>query len=139
MLIKSILQAIDKNGLECGLHSNFDDAQLRYIIEDRLSSFSQTKFKVLKDGTIGVLPPGKHTSVSPDEKNVVLPPDESVAPDEKLDGLVPGQTISEPKKPQDEQKFIDSGIIIKDCFRNVTQQELEQVRNWIADFEKGNV
>jgi len=125
MMIKSIMQAVAKNGLECGTHSNFDQAQLKYILEEELNKFSTTKFEVRDDGTIEIRPPGH--SPAPDLKEL------SAAIEDEIQGTMPGEKIG---KPADKQKTVDSGIIIKDCFRNVARDELDQVRAWIADFEK---
>ena len=128
LLVKSIAEAISKNGLECGTHSNFDQAQMKYILEDELNKVSDSKFKVLDDGTIRLYPPGKTATSSQ--------LDTSVEPTVGISGLVPGQVISEPNRPVDKQKHVESGIIIKDCFKSVSQDELLQARAWIADFEK---
>jgi len=130
LMVKSIIEAIAKNGLECGTHSNFNQAQLKYILEEELNNRTKTKFEVREDGTIQVRPPGATGTSEPN------PPVEGIG----IPGTVPGETITEPSKPTDKQKFVESGIIIKDCFKSVSAEELTQARAWIADFEKrGNV
>jgi len=133
MLVRSIIQAVRKNGLECGTHSNFNEAQLKYILEEELNQFSTSKFKVLDDGTVVMRPPGYVPGAVAD-----VAPGAEVA--EEIPGAVPGVTIEEPSTPANEQNIVDSGIIIKDCFRNVSREEISQIQAWIADFEKrGNI
>ena len=140
MMVKSILQAISKNGLECGIHSNFSEAQMKYILEEELNRSSQasgsSKFRVNDDGTIEVLPPGR--IVKPDIKDLTEP-DKSIEADEassedSTSGPTPDQQVQTPTA--DEQKSVESGIIIRDCFKSVSYEEMAQVRKWIADFEK---
>jgi hypothetical protein len=126
MLIKSIITAVAKNGLECGTHSNFDQAQLKYILEEELNKFSSNKFRVLDDGTIEM-------SVGP-KLNVQDLSDQAEEQAETVPGLIPGQEITTPAAKQ--QQAVASGIVIKNCFRSVSQEELQQVRQWIADFEQ---
>jgi hypothetical protein len=142
MMVKSILQAISKNGLECGTHTNFNSAQLKYVVEEGLNKNSElsgsTKFKVSDDGTIEVFPPGRQTR--PDVEDLTDEEDQTDTTDtedssaQTTTGTTPDQII----KPTTtgKQKFAKSGIIIKDCFRNVSYEELAQVKKWIADFEK---
>ena len=132
-MVRSILSAISKNGLECGTHSNFDQAQLKYILEEELNRFSSAEFKVLDDGTITMLPPGHKPA--PDVADLSEQLEQELATEE-LPGPVPGESVSEPSRPVDQQKTVDSAIVIKDCFRDVTREEVDQVRAWIADFEK---
>jgi hypothetical protein len=136
MLIVAILQAVAKNGLECSSTStNFDQGQLKYILEEGLNKFSTTKFKVADDGTITILPAGR--SSSPDIQDFSNEIKQVV--DTGIDGTVPGQKITEPTAQASKQKVVESGIIIKDCFRNVTRDDLEKARAWIADFEKRGI
>ncbi len=130
MMVKSIIQAVAKNGLECGSHSNFDQGQMKYILEKELNKFSSSKFKVLDDGTIEMVLPGKGTTPSVEDLSDSI--QDAVA--ENIPGLIPGQAIGQPSAPK--QETISSRILIKNCFRSVTQEELQQVRDWIADFEK---
>ena len=116
---------------------------MKYILEEELNRSSDvsgsTKFKVNDDGTILLLPPGRTTL--PDVKNLTR--------NEKQDeqgievtgeisstsqGTTPEENIEVPVA--NKQNSSKSGIIIKDCFRNVGYEELAQVRKWIADFEK---
>lgn len=130
-MVKSIIQAIAKNGLECGTHTNFTPTQLKYILEDGLNKRTNTKFEVKPDGTIIVRPPGG-TSPSVSSNNTELPEIPAEIP-----GPVPGVVIQEPTT--DKQSYVESGIIIKDCFKSVSADELKQARAWIAEFEKGAV
>ena len=58
----------------------------------------------------------------------------TVTDEDSTVGTTPDQQISTPAV--DEQKSVESGIIIRDCFKSVSQEELVQVRKWIADFDK---
>jgi hypothetical protein len=136
MMVKSIMQAISKNGLECGTHSNFDPGQMKYILEKELNKRAEpagaSRFQVNDDGTIELLPPGRTTKpkvkdLTEDQQGVEI--DATI-----VVGTLPGETISEPDA--NEQKSVESGIIIKDCFKSVSYDELVHVREWIADFEK---
>lgn len=135
MMIKSIIQAISKNGLECGTHSNFDPQQMKYILEMELNRRAKpsgsSTFKVNDDGTIELLPPGRTTK--PDVQDLTED-DKGIEVGKIAVGPTPGEVVSEPAV--DEQKSVESGIIIRDCFRNVGAEELAQVREWIADLEK---
>ncbi len=132
LMVKSIIEAIAKNGLECGSHSNFTPAQLRYILEDELNDRTTTDFEVRPDGTIVVRPPASSQTPSDDTTG-----DSTTDEPTEIPGPIPGVTIEEPVT--DEQKSVDSGIIIKDCFKSVAADELVQARAWIAEFEKGAV
>jgi hypothetical protein len=149
LMVKSILEAIAKNGLQCGTHSNFNSAQMKYILEEELNQNSSSQFEVLEDGSIHVIPSGTnntstttitdHSTISGDDINQDGT-DSSSSQEDEIPGIIPGETISEPDKPADKQKFVESGIIIKHCFKSVSAEELSQARAWIADFEKrGNV
>jgi hypothetical protein len=113
-MIKAILEAVSKNGLECGTHSNFDRDQLKFILEEGLSRYTTTRFKVQPDGSILMTPLG--AAPSPETAEAV----------EQL----------EAPPVEGEQKYVESGIIIKDCLKDVSKDDLENVRSWIADFEK---
>lgn len=124
LMVKSIIQAMAKNGLECGTSNTLTAAQAKYILEEELNGMTDTEFEVQPDGTIIVRPPGM-TSTSPQQ----LPSSPTQIP-----GPVPGVVIEEPTT--DKQNYVESGIIIKDCFKSVSADELKQARAWIADFEK---
>jgi hypothetical protein len=127
LMVKSIIQAIAKNGLECGTHSQLTPAQLKYILEDELNGRTNTDFEVRPDGTIVVRPPGMTAPSDQPTDNLPETPAE-------IPGPVPGVVIEEPTT--DQQNYVESGIIIKDCFKSVSADELKQARTWIADFEK---
>jgi hypothetical protein len=129
LMVKSIIEAIAKNGLECGTHSNFNPAQLKYILEDELNGRTNTDFEVRPDGTIVVRPPT--TTWPSDQTEEDLPKEPGQIP-----GPLPGVVIEEPIPSGDKQNYVESGIIIKDCFKSISATELEQARAWIADFEK---
>jgi hypothetical protein len=139
MLVKAMIKAVSENGLECGTHTNFNPSQMKFILEGELNRHSATQFEVQDDGTVAVIPPGRQAGPDVQDHTPTLettPSGVEQVPEAVVPGTVPGETISAPKKPADKQKFVESGTIIKDCFKNVAQDELEQVRSWIADFEK---
>lgn len=120
LLVKSIIEAISKNGLECGKDTNYDASQMKYILEESLNKVSKNKFTVMQDGTIKMTLPGQDpVSVNTTDNNVVT----GSTPDSNI--------ITQPI----EQKTTKSGIIIKDCFKTISTDELSKVRSWIAEFE----
>jgi len=124
-VVKALIEAISKNGLKCGLDSNFDEGQLQYVLETAMNNISVTyQFQVNPDGDVIIRPP---------------------------DGPLQAETINlaqghldqagRPKgaeKLENEQKSVASGIIIKDCLKGVTDQDLSKVRQWIAEFERNS-
>lgn len=139
MMIKSIIEAVAKNGLKCGVNSNFDEGQLKFILEDGLNKFSDTQFKVLDDGSIQVTPPG--SKVPPTVKHDVgvgTAADQEAQSTKNIEGGVSTGVgdISDTAKANDiKQKSVESGIIIKNCLKDVTAEELSQVKGWIAEYE----
>jgi len=131
MMLKAILEAVSKNGLKCGVNSNFDEGQLKFILEDGLNKFSDTKFKVLDDGSIMVIPPG--TNIPPTVSEV------SDAFAETNKGTIDtgiGKIADTAKTDEVKQKTTESGIIIKNCLRDVAADELSKARDWIAEYER---
>jgi hypothetical protein len=139
MMVKAILQAISKNGLECGVHSNFSEAQMKYILEEELNKNSKksgsSTFRVNDDGTIEVLPPGQVIKPSVDNQTE---PDQGIeGGTPSIDtGTTPDEQINVPTA--DEQNSVESGIIIRDCFKSIGHDDLVEMRKWIADFERSN-
>lgn len=137
MLIKSLLETISKNGLQCGIHSNFDTPQMKYVLENSFNTFSSGyKFKMKDNGDIEVLPPGV---------NAVLPSVEDISSalnqqqaDKDAEATKTGDTTSPQAKlnEQTRQKTKESGIIVKNCLRDMTQEEVDQARQWISDYER---
>ena len=140
LMVKSMLEAIAKNGLECGTNTNYNEAQMRFILEEGLNQFSAYKFEVQEDGSIVMLQPGYDTLPSAEDlsSNIETQQQEKAIKEgkTKLIGTTPDQEISEPESSTDKQSYSPSGTIIKDCFKNVSQDELQEVRKWIIDFEK---
>ena len=116
--IKAIIEAMADNGLECGINSNFSPAQLQYITTKVLADQPGTnhQFKVQPNGEILFTKGGSAGSSS----------------------------ISTPREVKDNsgvdkkvrQKSTDSSIIIKSCFKDVSSDDLDKVRDWITDFEE---
>jgi len=133
-IIKAILEAWSKNGLECGLDTNFDTAQAKYILEDTLNKTSPTQFKVKENGDIEVIPPGrKPLPETTDDSELAEPTNES--------GIYAGPdigTVDDKAKAREvKQKSVQSGIIVKNCLKDVTKEDLSRATEWIAEFERG--
>jgi len=123
-IIKSIFTAMSQNGLKCGDNSNFDQDQLKFILEDGLNKYSPTKFKVLDNGDIKVIPAGSNTL--PDAQDL----SDQVAED------IENRNVAETTKTKEvKQKSIKSGIIVKNCLKDLTTEELNNARQWIAEYE----
>jgi hypothetical protein len=130
-MVKSILESISKNGLECGTNNNFGTVQMRDILEDGLNKFSQTKFKVADDGTITMYPAGKPVDIK-DLSNDIKKKIER----KPIDSGV-GQVEPKPNTEAEMRERVkESGIIIKSCLKDVSSEELAKVRSWISDFER---
>lgn len=131
MVIKSILQAISKNGLKCGTNSNFDIGQMKFILEDVLSNSGDTNFEVQDDGTIKLTKPievKNNTQGFTDNANA-----------DKNTGTVDtgiGKISDTAKTDEVKQSSVESGIIIKNCLKDLTADELSETRNWIAEYER---
>jgi len=137
LMIKSILEAISKNGLKCGINSNFDEGQMKFILEDTMGKFSATKFKVLPDGTINVISPDGKEAPSVAGISSALE-DLSQASKNTDTGINTGVgTVNDTAQTdQVKQKSIQSGIIVKNCLRDLTGQDLADTREWIAEYER---
>ena len=145
-MIKAIIEAVSKNGLTCGVNSNFNQGQLKFILEDGLNKFSDTKFKVLDDGSIRVTLPGTSeppsvnqvADVIAEAKTKTEAEAETEAKKNTEIGVKTGVGIVDDmtKTNQVKQKTTESGIIIKNCLRDVTADELTQAREWIAEYER---
>jgi len=129
-VIKAMIEAISKNGLECGENSNLDENQVKYILETSLPKYTKTRFKMLDNGDIAMLPPGRVASLESVPVRPSLESEKAIA-----GGTQPGQKIKESGTIK-EQDFVESGIIIKDCLKNISINDLDKVRDWIADFDK---
>ncbi|RLC00771.1 MAG: hypothetical protein DRH90_17705 [Deltaproteobacteria bacterium] len=120
--VKAIIQAVSQNGLECGVDTNFDPAQLKFITEQVLNKKVGTryKFEVQQDGTVAMKDPQASSLYSTAKAK------QEVGNQESLSG-------ADSKIRQDS---VDSSIIIKSCFKDISSDDLAKVRNWIADFEE---
>lgn len=141
-MIKAILEAVSKNGLQCGVNTNFDSAQLRFILEDVMSKISPYKFKANTDGTFQMILPstasgsaGQVTAAAGVDQQSDLAQQATVQ-----DSSVPDTSTPAPSNPASgsntEQKTAESGIIIKDCLKRVRSSDVNKVREWISDFER---
>lgn len=119
LIVKAILRSIKKNGLQCGNDSNYGPDQMRYILEEELNNDSSTRFSVNDDGTV--------TLQQSDSQNTPRTAKLSA-------GLTPDQTVNLEEPAVEEP--VSSGVIIKSCFKNLSDQELDNVKSWIADFAR---
>ncbi len=157
-IIKAIIEAISKNGLRCGTHSNLDSEQTKFILEEGLNKFSGTTFKVQPDGSIKVFPPGT-TASTPSIQDLS---DELTGLEEAYKESAPGgsKRTKEASTEQNEmgvdmgpgigtvddkakarklrQKSVQSGIVVKNCLKDVTTEELIKARAWISEFERSS-
>ena len=126
MMLKAIIEAIGKNGLQCGTHTNFDSGHLRFILEDIMSKNGPYKFEAQPDGSFIMKLPATA--------------DGSASGHENADGVnQPNNTQTASTKDNSAnngQNYLESGIIIKDCLKKVKESEVSKVREWIADFER---
>jgi hypothetical protein len=141
--LKSLIEAISKNGLECGTGSNFDEAQMKFIFENTLNKYTDTKFVVREDGDIEVIPPGViNIPETSDQGSTATTgtedtPSATEQTNEQIDlgaGVGPINTSSEDLPSQ--QKPVRSGIISKNCLKDLTAEQLSDARKWIAEYER---
>ena len=128
MMIKSIIEAVSKNGLKCGVNTNFDQDQLKFVLEEGFNKFSATKFKVLEDGSIRVTMP--NTNEVPTVEQVTKATQEASV----KTGV--GDVSVSAKTDEVKQKTVESGIIIKNCLQDVAADDLAETKKWIADYER---
>lgn len=122
-LIKAIIEAVSKNGLKCGNNTNFDQAQLKFVLEDGLNKYTGSKFEVKDDGSIVMLPP---SGKLPDAKDLS---EKAKQQQDAKSGVGPVEV------KEVTQKTTKSGIIIKNCLKDISTEEIQKVRSWIAEFE----
>lgn len=150
-IIKSILSAMSQNGLKCGSNSNFDQDQLKFILEEGLNKYSSTQFKVLDNGDIEVIPAGANTLPDAEDLSEQVAAD-IAARDAKAGvgagaktttndmGVTVGPDIgvvdNKVKTEEVKQKSIKSGIIVKNCLKDLTTEELNNAKQWIAEYER---
>ena len=133
ILIKSIIEASAKNGLNCGTSNNFDIEQMKYIFENSINKYTSTKFKVNDNGTIEILNPGTTDIVKVDDQSV--PSIEST--DQEATSINTGiGPVRVPTSSQVEQKAQKSGIIVKNCLKGLSKDQLADVQSWITDYER---
>ena len=128
-IIKAIINAINKNGLRCGADTNLDPAQVKYIVEGELNSFTDYEFSVQESGDISVLTPGQTSAAGSSNKS---PDVSSQRPEETVDSSV-GPIAVDAGEQQSSQL---SSIIVKSCFNATDAQDIENVTKWIAYFER---
>jgi hypothetical protein len=144
LIIKSILEAVSKNGLRCGQDSNFDIEQMRFIFENGLNKYSNSNFKVLDDGSIQVTPPGMDNIPDAEDlsNEIVRQQEEQASGDTsstKTGVINAGQDfgdVSLPTSGEVKQKAVKSGIIIKNCLKDLTSDQIDEAKAWIAEYER---
>lgn len=127
-IVKAIAEAIDENGLKCGIDNNYDPQQMKFILEQGLNKNNPgSTFTVNDDGTVTLTPTD---SASIPDTDI---PTDTTSEDPVTSTSVPGDSIN---PEQTEQLTTDSGIIIKDCFKSVSDSQLAEAQKWISDFER---
>jgi hypothetical protein len=123
-IIKAIIEAIAKNGLECGTESNYDQKQMKFILEQALNPKlpDGTKFTVKENGEVVLT-----------QKDIAKTIDNSKQQKDKEAKPFTGDKAND----KIEQEYVTTTI--KDCFRSVSKEELSKAREWISDFEKGGL
>jgi hypothetical protein len=136
MMVKALIEAIAKNGLECGTNNNFSPAQMKFVLENVLNETSPMyKFESQPDGSFKVLSKNDPSSTRPSTTdNSATAQATSTLGSQQVAGLTPGATLAVASS-FGEQKSVESGIIIKDCFKDTSKDDLAKVREWIKDFE----
>lgn len=147
-MIQAILEAISKNGLECGTGGNFNENQMKFILENSMNNFATNngnKFKVLDNGNIIY---GKESVVNKQDNSIKSTTDTSGAttsistqPENLINTISGDKEVFQVGTPSDtistesvSQKTTDL-IFIKNCFKSVSATDLNEVKKWIADFE----
>lgn len=122
-MIDAIIESISDNGLECGINSNFDEGQLKFILQNKMNDMitGNRQFEVKDDGSI-VLTYKKQAKVT----------DNSAKSDTNA------QKISNTGTPSDTitaEPIEQSSVVIRDCFKSVSKEELDKAKQWIAEFQ----
>jgi hypothetical protein len=141
-VLRAVMQAISRNGLECGLQSNFDEKQMKYILEIALNSISNTyQFAANPDGSISVVPPDGplHAETIEISQGEISKPTIATTGETPISTEVaaPGIPATSETGKAPEQESVSSGIIIKNCLKKVSSNDVDMVKQWIADFERG--
>ena len=137
ILIKAIIEAVNKNGLNCGTDSNFDEPQMKYILEDTLSKYTDTKFKVNEDGTITITMPGGDVISTTDNSSETSDSDTVTTDTTSTDSVDTGiGSVTIPTTTNIEQKAQKSGIIIKNCLRGLNLDQIKEVESWFIEYER---
>lgn len=134
-VIKAVLEAISKNGLKCGVNSNFDQGQMKFVLEGTLNQFSDTRFKVRDDGSIEITHPGTKETPGASKPGIQSSSDGDANTKQTKDGGI-DTGVGKVKTSDTEQKSVKSGIIIKNCLQDVNANELSQAKEWIAEYER---
>lgn len=122
-MIKAIINAVDKNGLECGLDSNFGPSQLGFVVA-QLNDFTDFDFTMSPDGDIKLdSDTAEIKDYSQDSETISKNNKADIGEEYNDIDVNPGTKITNTEK---------SGIIIKSCFNNVTEEELAEFRNWLS-------
>lgn len=133
-ILKSLLEAVSKNGLECGINTNFDVPQMKFILEEAMGKYTDTKFKVADDGTVEIIPPGMtNIPEARDDSGGEVQEPTSV----EVVNMGPGVGDIEVAPPaSSQQKPVKSGIIVKSCLKDMTKEQLTEARRWITEYER---
>lgn len=143
-MIKAIIEAVSKNGLECGTKTNYNEVQMKYILEDSLNKFSSTsgnKFIVLDNGDIQYGKSFSNIGVKDSSSESKTIEGSSTINSQSTENIENSTEVFQTGTPDDtisiestKQSTVDS-ILIKNCFKSVSSSDLKEVQKWIADFE----
>jgi hypothetical protein len=157
-VIKAIIDATRNNGLKCGLENNYDQAQMQYILQEGINKVSTTQFDFLPDGSIQIKNPNTNntnttsnttnnntdsvvttTTTTTTVNTVVNINNTTTNINNTIQGITPSEEIILPISIENKQKTEESSIIIKDCFRSITKENLAKAQRWIQDFETNGI
>lgn len=140
-IIKALIEAANKNGFECGENTTFDEEQMQFLFENTITQYTDTRFVIREDGDIEVIPPGitkiPEVQDQGDITNNVI--DTSTLEPEQTDviNLGPGLgNIETSVNLSSQQKPTKSGIIVKNCLKDMSAEQLADARKWIANYER---
>jgi hypothetical protein len=120
-MIKAIIEAIAKNGLQCGEKNNYNEAQMKYILEKELNPKlpKGSRFNVKENGDVEFVQETRRPDV--------------------VDTTKGGKPLSKAPSSDTIDRGTTVSTAIKNCFKSVSAEELKNVQSWISDFEKGMV
>lgn len=120
-MLLAIIDAVKNTDLECGTNTNLNPEHMDYMLGVAMNKLTPYTFIKRPDGSFEMLPPGE-AKTEKDPQELMQEAKATMEGDED--------------EPTAEQKAAKSGIIVKNCLREVKADDLSKVREWISDFEK---